>query len=198
MSSAIPKPGAYSLAERLKPDLIRRFAELELEFKANGHSNLLETFQALIRKGQPAINMNLTECIRFLTSGRWLNIYEAIQRDTNKTGDALEQAVKERIPKSYAIRSKINTLLQFRHDTHFASLNVGGAGATNYGVCCVIFDLKRWRYSTCFDANFMQHLEDDAEQSVNDKNVLRGLGTIEDIDKLATLKYADAIRQNKQ
>jgi hypothetical protein len=190
---------SYQLAHSMRGQLLRRFQIIEQQLSRDGYKNILNAFQACILGGTACINMSIPTLNRFLKTGRWLNIYEAVYKETGKTGDSLEKEVSRRIPNWYKQRRTIDNLLRFRRDTHYASLNIGGPGAHRYGVCCVIFDLSHWApYHTCFGGDSIRACFDaQGSQVLMDHTILENFGIGQDVYQVAVIKHQEYLRQTK-
>lgn len=188
---------SYRLALSKREQLLSRFLTVEQQLSLDGCENILDSFRACISEGMASINMSIPSLNRFLTTGRWLNIYEAVRKETRKTGDSLEKEVKRRIPHWYRQRRTVDKLLRFRRDTHYASLNLGGAGSHQYGVCSVILDLSHWApYHTCFGGDSIRACFDaQGRQVLADEAVLEKFGVGDDIYQVAVIRHQQLLRQ---
>lgn len=63
-------PASYVLAEKHRLGLRRRYRNFARTLSDDGAKTRLRTFRALLEAGCPAVNMNLSGCIRFLETGR--------------------------------------------------------------------------------------------------------------------------------
>jgi hypothetical protein len=180
-------PQAYRLAYSLRPNLLKRFSELEEQLSKQDALDRLFAFEYLVEHGSAAINMSLPCCVDFLRSGEYLNIYELVAKETGKSKRALEEEVRRRTSPWYDQRRKIDGLFKFRRDTHYASLNLGGPGPERYGVCCVIFDIKHWApYHTCYGGDSIRAcFSSNGMQVVEDMEVLQKFGIGEDAYRIA-------------
>ncbi len=130
-------PRSYVLAKNTRDELLRRYACVATSLSGDGVKTRLGTFESLMMNGCPAINMTLPGCVRFLESGRWLNIYEVVALQVKaRQGPAFERVLRRKLGIWYTPPKDFEKLLKFRRDTHYAALNLGGGGP-DYGECCV-------------------------------------------------------------
>lgn len=192
-------PPAYDLALSLRRALRLRYDAVEQAISCTGRKGLLVAFKAAIQKGSASINMTLPDCTRFLRTGVWLNIYEVAANETGKTGEDLEREVASRISKWYAQRRRINELFNFGVDTHYAALNLGGAGAQHYGTCCVVFDLDRWKpFFTCFGGDTIRACFDSTGAQVqDDREILQKFAVGDDRVAVSVVRYLDYLNDDK-
>jgi hypothetical protein len=110
----------------------------------------------LARNGRAGINMTIQRCLNLLSGGAWLNVYDAVARETGLQGKEYVAALRQRLQDKgidwYARRRSLERILRFPRDTRYASLNVGGMGPyRQFGSCCVLLDLEPWLpRATCF------------------------------------------------
>src|SRR3989442_7083795 len=131
--SAAAQPQAYLLALKQRERLAQKYKSLQRELRPIGCHARLRDFIAFVQTGCPGINMSVVNCVRFLESGEWLNVYEATAKATRVRGILLDQKIRKRIRTWYLPRRAIERLLRFRRNTHYAALNLGGPGTTRYG-----------------------------------------------------------------
>ena len=185
-------PRAYALSKRGQAALVAKLHRLEYELSLSHASHRLVGFLQIINSGFASINMSLANCVRFVETGQWLNIYEAEAVRTGKSGAALFRHVQRKIPKWFNRRRTIERLLRFRLDTHYASLNVGGAGPTRYGVCCVELDPKLCEpYCTCFSGDTLRAVFDEyGTRILGDDEILEKFAAHGDIAALAAIGWS--------
>lgn len=82
--------------------------------------------------------MTFSTCYQFLKSGEYLNAREWAKKHGKKRRGGAETQLKEKLGRLYKSRLKVEKLLKFQENTHYASLNIGGNGAVHYGSCCVL------------------------------------------------------------
>jgi hypothetical protein len=135
--------------------------------------------------------MPITKVARFVEEGSYLNIYEFVARETGLSGEDLERSVLERLKEFGPLRLKLDRLFCFQHDTHYASFNLGGAGARRYGSCCVTFDLRHWApFHTCFAGDSIRACcSPEKEPLLKDEEILTSFGIGEDLDRLAVIRH---------
>lgn len=192
---------SYLLAESVRPALEARAQTLRQELNTAGCDRAVRPFMTMISEQvQAGINMSIPDCIRLIKHGAWLTIYEAVNEETSYTGDALEQEVQARLTTRgtdwYECRKKIEQMLKFSHDTHYAALNVGGVGAQRYGDCCVLINWSKWRaVSTCFGGDTLRStFASDGTDVVDTQEVLKSFAIGQDLDKVALLSYEHSLR----
>ncbi len=195
----MPQPRAYSLALKQRSSLQGRYKADEAELHKLGCHGRLTGFLALVAKHTASTNMSVANCVRFLESGRWLNIYEATAAETGKTGRALIDEVRERIPKWFSPRRDFEQLLRFRQDTHYAAVNLGGPGATRYGDCCVVFDVaKTPPMATCFGGDSLRTTFDaSGKRILANADVLSLLAPHDDLSLLAVVRHTGLIKNSQ-
>jgi hypothetical protein len=196
--SAAPSP-AYNLAMSLKPDLEKRAQAVETKLNSAKFNNNVATFKAIIGAGRPCINMSLPRCVDFLKTGEYLNVYEFVRDRLKKTGADFDNEVKSNLGAWYDRRTKIDTLFQFTHDTHYSALNIGGPGAPYYGLCCVILNLDNWSpVHTCFGGDSIRAcFTKDKTQVVDDKQMLENFGIGPDVVLVSLIKLENFVETPK-
>ena len=80
-------PPAYALALSLRDALDSKYQSVEKKLIEDGCQGSIKVFRALLSRGYVTINMSIPSCNRFIREGRWLNIYEAVLKETGKRGD---------------------------------------------------------------------------------------------------------------
>jgi hypothetical protein len=168
------EPRAYALAEARRAELIRKYNALLSSLSGDGVATRLRTFESLLAGGSPAINMTLPGCIRFLETGKWLNVYEVVALKVGKRdGPEFVREVRKKLGEWHLPRMEFERLLKFRKDTHYAALNLGGTGP-DYGECCVRFGpTAPLRYSTIFAGDPLRVIYDDqGNQVLSDEEIL--------------------------
>lgn len=171
--------------------LLSRFGECCGRLKRTGRSGTLRSFQAVLARGNAGINMSVARAASFIEDGGYLNVYEFVGRETGLTGNRLERAVAKRLKELGPLRLKLDQLFHFQHDSHYASFNLGGAGARRYGFCCVTFDLRHWEpHHTCFAGDSIRTCSGADKQAVlSDGEILARYATGEDLVRLATVRW---------
>lgn len=202
-ASSGKRSASYQLAMKGRPALVARVETLIKALNGAGCDAATYAFlHFLTDRGQAGINMSIRNCLRFLKSGAWLSIYEAVHEETGKVGDELEVAVRQRLEAKgvdwYERRKHIEKLFRFDHHTHYAALNVGGEGAQRYGDCCVLIDWPRWSsISTCFGGDTLrEHFTTEGELLAVDTEMLQLFAIGKDLDKLALIKHEQSLRMH--
>lgn len=187
MTTGNAKPRAYRLALDQRPGLIAALETLKSNLSGDGASARLETFNTIIRGGLPAINMSVAGCVRFLETGRWLNIHEVVARELGHSREPeYSEALQEKLGEWHSPRVDLETLLRFRRDTHYAAVNIGGAGP-DYGHCCIRLggDLSL-EIATTFSGDPLRVAFNDVGTRVmSDERVLERFATYDDRAELA-------------
>lgn len=184
-------PAAYKQALSGRDRLRNRFEESRERLKKCGRGNTLQSFRAILSRGRAAINMPIPKLVRFLEEGGYLNVYEFVARETGLMGDDLDKAVEARLRELGPLRRRIDRLFQFQPDTHYAALNLGGAGALRYGRCCVVLDLRHWApFHTCYAGDSIRScFRADKEPVLSEEEVLARFAIGEDLDRLAVVHW---------
>jgi hypothetical protein len=184
-------PAAYARALVLRPGIQTRFEAVRERLRIASCNGALRSFRSILSRGKAAVNMPISKVVRFIEEGNYLNIYEFVARETGLSGDELERAVLERLKEFGPLRLKLDHLFCFQFDTHYASFNLGGAGARRYGSCCVIFDLRHWApFHTCFAGDSIRACcSPSREPLLADDEILASFGTGEDLDRLAVIRH---------
>jgi len=193
-------PSAYQLAQSQRPMLLGHYRSAAQRLAAAGRQDILMKFEAMIARGAAAINMSMPSMLQFLASGRWLNIYEAVARETGFKRRALDCEVARRLRELGEPRLAIDRLFRFRRDTHYASLNLGGTGPhARYGVCCAVFALAHWiPFHTCFAGDSILACFDAGGRRVLARDgALARFGTSEDLQRLAVLRFEDFLSRQR-
>lgn len=189
------RPAPYERALSRQELLRSRFEESCDRLKRSGRGNALLSFRAILSRGRAAINMPIPKLVRFLDEGGYLNVYELVARETGLTGEALNEAVEARLRELGPLRRQIDQLFQFQPDTHYAALNLGGAGALRYGRCCVVFDLRHWApFHTCYAGDSIRScFQADKSPALSEEEILARFAVGEDLDRLATVHWEPSL-----
>jgi hypothetical protein len=193
-------PTAYTRAAAGRHALLSRFETCRERLKRNGRSKALRSFQAILARGTAAINMPIPKLVRFIEGGEYLSIYEFVAKETGLTGEDLERAVSDRLREFGPVRLKLDRLFGFQHDSHYASLNLGGAGARRYGCCCVVFDLRHWApFHTCYAGDSVRACcHEDKTPALTDEEILAEFAIGEDLERLATVRWEPSLQDLAQ
>jgi hypothetical protein len=196
----ITRPTAYERAFSGRDGLRNRFEESCERLHRSGRSNALRSFRAILSRGRAAINMPIPKLVRFLEEGGYLSVYEVVARETGLTGDDLGKAVQERLREFGTLRRQVDQTFHFQPDTHYASFNLGGAGAHRYGRCCVVFDLRHWApFYTCYAGDSIRAcFQADASPALSEAEILAGFAIGEDLDRLATIHWEPSLEDPTQ
>jgi hypothetical protein len=189
-------PRACKLAFSRREDLLRRFDDTVRRLTEANRRPVLRSFRAVLSNGKVAINMSTLKLRRFLSEGKWLNIYESAEREGKKIGlkgREIDRVVKRRLQGYAGPRRKIDTLLRFRRDTHYSYLNLGGPGPKGYGFFTVILDVDvSTQFCTCFAgdsilSNFV--LRGSRARSIPNEEIIQNFALGADWIALATVEY---------
>lgn len=183
-------PAAHVRAASGRDRLLERFGVAEERLRREGRGSALRSFRTVVARGRVAINMPIPKLVRVVEEGAYLNIYEFVARDTGLSGADLEREVGERLGEFGPLRLELDRLFHFEHDTHYAALNLGGAGALRYGCCCVVFDLRHWApFHTCFAGDSIRTCcTRDKKKIVDDEVILLSFAIGEDAERLAVIQ----------
>ncbi len=197
MTARARPPRAFTTASKGRDDLLASFQAFREEMERSGKAGVLRSFGAVLDRATAAINMKIPGLVRFLRTGRWLNIYEFTAQSTGLRGKPLSDEVARRLGMLGGARTKMDKLFQFGRDTHYASLNLGGAGARRYGTCCVVFDLHHWApFVTCFCGDSIRAcFSEKGNQVLSDEEILRLFSIGEDASRLAALRHREYLRR---
>lgn len=189
------RPAAYERALSGRDHLRSRFEESCERLDKCGRGNTLRSFRAILSRGRAAVNMPIPKLVRFLEEGGYLNIYEFVARETGLTGDDLDKAVEARLRDLGPLRRRLDRLFHFQSDTHYAALNLGGAGALRYGRCCVVFDLRHWApFHTCYAGDSIRScFLPDRSPALSEAEILARFATGEDLDRLAVVHWEKSL-----
>lgn len=166
--------------------------EVSEKLIAAGGGNVLRGFKSALAGGKASINMSMAKLIRFLDTGQWFNVYEAVNRETGLKGKALEREVILRLGEFGPPRVKIDRLFHFPRSVHYASLNLGGPGPwARYDICCVILDLGHWTPSyTCFSGDTLRAgFDQKGNLAVARESLLERFAAGEDLGHLALVQH---------
>lgn len=182
---------ACERAMSVRPGLLARFDGICEGLRARERGSALRSFWTVLARGRAAINMPVSKLVQFLKEGGYLNIYELTARNENLSGEALEQAVLAKLRELGPLRLKLDRLFRFQLDTHYASFNLGGAGARRYGCCCVIFDLEHWSpLHTCYGGDSIRACcRSDKTLALSDDEILEAFALGEDLHRVATIRW---------
>lgn len=194
---ATAQPRAYWLALKQRPHHEAAYDAIKARMVEAGDGALarVRTFEKLLGRARPAINMTLAGCVKFLETGRWLNIYEKVALKVGASnGPAYERALKDNLKEWYQPRQNLEGLLRFRRDTHYAALNIGGGGP-DYGDWCVRLDRGiPIRFATTFAGDPLQWVfDDDGNQVLTETEVLQRFATRDDLSALAAVHNEDTL-----
>jgi hypothetical protein len=194
------RPYALDLALSRRTTLIKKAEEVSSRFLVAGQRNVLRGFNTVLAEGKASINMSMPKLIRLLDTGQWLNIYEAVARETGLKGRKLEREVIQRLGEFGLPRVAIDRLFRFPRSTHYASLNLGGPGPyARYDICCVIFDLCHWaqRY-TCFSGDSIQAgFDQGGNLAVAEASLLDRFAAGEDLCHLALVQREAFLEEHR-
>ena len=184
-------PAAYEQAVSGRSGVLTRFEKCCEHLKEKGQSGVLRSFWAVLARGRAAINMPVPKLVSFLKEGGYLNIYELTARNEKISGEALERAVLAKLQDLGPLRLKLDQLFHFQLDAHYASFNLGGAGARRYGRCCVIFDLEHWSpFYTCYGGDSIRSCcRADKTLALSDEEILEAFALGEDLHRIATIRW---------
>lgn len=189
------RPAPYERALSGRGRLWSRFEESCKRLKNCDRGNALRGFRAILSRGRAAINMPIPKLVRFLEEGGYLNVYEFVARETGLAGEDLDQAVEARLRELGPLRRRIDRLFDFQPDTHYAALNLGGAGASRYGRCCVVFDLRHWApFHTCYAGDSIRScFQADQGPALSEEEILASFAAGEDLDRLAVVHWEPSL-----
>lgn len=195
-----PRPTSYDRAFAGRDGLWARFEESRERLKRSGRANALRSFRAILSRGRAAINMPVPKLVRFLEEGKYLSLYEFVARETGLSGEDLENALQDRLREFGPPRQTIDRLFRFQPDTHYASFNLGGAGARRYGRCCVVFDLRHWApFHTCYAGDSIRAcFQANKTAALSEAEILAGFAVGEDFDRLATIHWESFFEDSTQ
>jgi hypothetical protein len=194
------RPVAYDRAISGRDGVRSRFEESCDRLNRSGRSDALRSFRAILSRGRAAINMPIPKLVRFLEEDGYLNIYEVVSRETGLMGEDLSKAVQERLREFGPMRRQIDQTFNFDPDTHYASFNLGGAGAHRYGRCCAVFDLRHWApFHTCYAGDSIRAcFQADKSPALSEAEILAGFAIGEDLDRLATIRWESSLEDPTQ
>lgn len=178
-------PRAFNFARRGSPNLAAQHKRCVVRLKSLGRSAELRGFSSELSKGRPAINMKVGTLLDFITSGEYLNVYEVSARQAAASKMSIVNVLKEKLgPIWYKPRIRTDRLLGMNIDSHYAFLNIGGAGPIDkYGPCSVVLDDSLLRpHGTAFAG--------DSIKSIFDKRLRPILTKRQALDLLATASEA--------
>lgn len=192
-------PPAYKLAAARRRNFRKSYSELQTRLKHDGCGAQLIEFVSFVKSGQASINMSVASCVRFLETGVWLNVFEAIRKETGATGKLLEAKVRRRLRYWYVRRRAIERLLCFQRDTHYSALNLGGPGASRYGPCCVLLrTTHEHKFATAFAGDSLRALFDASGKRVlNDDEGLSLFSVRDDASRLAAIRCRHEIAASR-
>jgi len=184
---------AYTLAIAQRPQLFLRLRRVEERMVSAGRMSVLRSFRAVLERRRVAINMKIPQLAMFLEEGRYLNVHELTAKKTGATGAELAAAVERYLASFTNQRLAIDRLFGFGPDSHYAALNLGGAGLTRYGDACAVFRPGRWSIcSTCFAGDSVRLCFSAAgELAVSEAMILGHFAPGEDAAALAVVAHAD-------
>lgn len=193
------RSAAYDLAASRRPALLKRFQAVLHRLTDPDCRRALRSFQTVLAEGRVSINMSVRTGWSFLTGGHYLNVYEFVRWDQGLSGPELEQGVLDRLKDLGPPRRKLDTLFGFQEDTHYATFNLGGAGADRYGACCFVFDLRHWApFHTCFAGDSIRAcFSARKEQVLSDEEILASFAIGEDLERLAVIQNEDFLLDQK-
>jgi hypothetical protein len=144
--------------------------------------------------------MPIPKLVRFLEEGAYLSVYEFVARETKLSGEDLSRAVQERLREFGPLRRQLDQAFHFQPDTHYASFNLGGAGAHRYGRCCAVFDLRHWApFHTCYAGDSIRAcFHADKSPALSEAEILAGFAIGEDLDRLATIRWEPSLEDPTQ
>lgn len=153
-----------------------------------GRARLL-TLEDMVGRGKAAINASLSGCVRFLESGRWLNVYEMLRLDPKTgSGAVFRQALRKKLGEWYGPRRKFERLLRLSQESHYAAINIGGGGP-DYGPCCIHIDNSPFlTFATAFSGDPLRVIFDTGgKQRMSDAQIMSRFATFSDRAVLAAV-----------
>lgn len=201
-SDVVP-PKAYALALSLRPRVLARIEALKLELTDEKKLGNLNALLSLLAGHKYGINMSIVRCLDFVRSGSRLNAYQYVASLNLNPRDSVKRLKTILGEKWYRPRRYIDRLLMFTAATHYAALNLGGAGPERYGECCVVLDPSRVSpYVTCLSGDSIQAVFSGfaagRQQVLEHQEILDLFGVHEDADSLAALGHIPLLkRQNR-
>jgi hypothetical protein len=196
-TSGLPEgvPPAYALALQAKEDLDGLFKEVETSCGAANRHAVLKSFLDLVDHSGVAINMTIPICVALLETGNYYNVYEWLSESQRISGVDLENAVREKLSEWYEPRKTIERILRIDQRTHYAAANMGGAGVTRYGDCCVVLNGAHiTATATCFAGDSIRAVFSPAlERILTDDEVLSRFAAHDDRGKLAAVRHGQLL-----
>lgn len=194
---ATSKPRAYSLALKQRPHHEAAYDAVKARMAGSGDGALarVRTFEKLLGRATPAINMTLAGCVKFLETGKWLNVYEKVALKVGASrGAAYERALKDELQEWLQPRQDLEGLLRLRRDTHYAALNLGGGGP-DYGDWCVrLAGRIPIQFATAFSGDPLRWVfDDDGNQVLTKPEVLERFATHDDRSALTAVHNEDTL-----
>ena len=199
MTRSRTAPMSCRLALSRRPNLVDRFETALKRLEDAGRTSVVRSFRTVLARGRVAINMSTPNLKRFLEQGHWLNIYEAVAKEDKLKGKDLNHEVRKRLQGFAEPRQALDKLFRFRRNTHYASLNLGGAGPQRYGFFCVVFKIENWSpFHTCFAGDSIRAcFRKGGTRLLTDEEVLQGLALGADLDLLAVVRYEEFLRKQQ-
>jgi hypothetical protein len=128
----------FALAGQNAPLLLVRFEELLGRLEDSERERLQRFTEGVNANGLLSINLRPSVLVELIWGQKHQNIYDWAVETAGISGRSEVELLKERLGSYYDKRMAFDTA--FIHGQHFryGALNIGGAGATQYGTFCLV------------------------------------------------------------
>jgi hypothetical protein len=190
----------FALAASNLVALARRYDDLQGVLSGGDLAGWEQFGAAVAQTGHVSINMRTTGLLRFIDSGRHMNVYEVAAEVSSKTGRPVDEILQKHLGKYYEKRVSFDTHFVDGQLFRYGALNIGCAGATRYGEFCLVLN------TTYVDQLAkLAYLKSDSLRdymlpgpTVNEPAIREDLATHAHRHMLASIKYEQDLRGKSQ
>lgn len=102
---------------------------------------LLQQFaNDVVANGRVAINMRPWIAADFVHNNRYQNMYATVAEEAELSGRSPNELLRERLGTFFETRTTFDSSFDRGARFQYGALNIGGAGATRYGIFCVVLN----------------------------------------------------------
>ena len=177
-----------TIAKANRKNLERQYQKITSEAETGSYLNRLNEFASYIKTAKRvSINLSSQSLLKFLQTGKYLNIHELIERGTRK-----RQAVFY-YQRRCSIEEALGYTEEIRKQIYYGALNTGNLGAINFGLCCLVLKPTSSLQLRVFflKQNSLSYRRDEYPKLKQD------VALWENVHQLTAIKHQDAIKERK-
>jgi hypothetical protein len=168
--------------------------EQKLDELSSDESGRIAAALASIAASAANINMRVAAAIGFLAAGEFHNIYRVSAVVAAQLGVTREHVLRSALGPFYLRRISFDGHFNDGEEYCYAALYVGGAGLSDYGPFCFVFELSSlaaMHASTCVDSDTLDFV--DSVGAIDVDRLTRHIVSIDERQYLAVIKWWDSI-----